>query len=315
MEIREETWGFLQGIVQKKSLSSSENQSPIVLITHIPLYKPEGLCVDGPMTNFNDGFVNSQNFLSKRTSYYLSLCLNPVFVFNGHDHCGCKISHKIRIPSFNPKFNPNIAIPENLINAFSNSSSNFDHSSSHEYASSYDYINMFCSSSLSSLDELAPDWESLFENMFEYNTYPLDDSLSQEVYDEVLFTQEITVRSVMGDYNGASGVFSFNLGNPSFKSSKSILPGIISYKASTFIINNLFPGKSFEITLDSNNFGYHYQETVFVHHVFARIILSLNIITALSFFMIYSLKFLKSIRILFRPTSTYTTNNQPQKYK
>lgn len=58
-----------------------------ILLTHIPLHKPPGYCVDNPDISYSsDGTIIWQNMLSPALSDYLLNQVNPLFVFNGHDH-------------------------------------------------------------------------------------------------------------------------------------------------------------------------------------------------------------------------------------
>jgi len=62
---------------------------------HIPLQKPEGLCVDSPVltTRPHDGAVTEQTMMSPEATGLLLQLLRPQFVFTGHDHEGCEYVH------------------------------------------------------------------------------------------------------------------------------------------------------------------------------------------------------------------------------
>lgn len=74
-----------------------------VLLTHIPLYKPEGVCVDGPFFDYfpdhHGGGIKEQNHLSEGVSgRILEGILGPErsrsgIILNGHDHEGCQTYH------------------------------------------------------------------------------------------------------------------------------------------------------------------------------------------------------------------------------
>lgn len=70
-------------------------KGPVVLLTHIPLHKPEGICVDPPMIRMNSGRVLKQNYLSVETTKMLIKTLKPKWVISGHAHDGCLLEHKI----------------------------------------------------------------------------------------------------------------------------------------------------------------------------------------------------------------------------
>lgn len=79
------------------SLKSNEYDGPTILLTHVPLYKPKGICMDGPYFTFYDSqfknVLREQNHLTEASS---SLVLEKVFnpdydgiIVTGHDHEGC----------------------------------------------------------------------------------------------------------------------------------------------------------------------------------------------------------------------------------
>lgn len=77
----------------------------VILLTHVPLYKPAGICVDPPFFSYfephHGGGIREQNHLSQQSSEKI---LNGLFqlpgshgragiVLNGHDHEGCDTWH------------------------------------------------------------------------------------------------------------------------------------------------------------------------------------------------------------------------------
>lgn len=88
-----------------------DRQSAVIALTHIPLYKEEGICVDGPYLTHKDSGIREQNHLSTDAS---KVFLEGVFgmsprsdaqaagrgrsglVINGHDHEGCDIWHSLQ---------------------------------------------------------------------------------------------------------------------------------------------------------------------------------------------------------------------------
>lgn len=94
--------------LKNKSLIASQ---ATVLLTHLPFWKPEGVCVDGPMMDFFSeeygGGVKSQNFLSDVVSHLLKGWIfgypggddpevkgkSRGVVLTGHDHEGCDTTH------------------------------------------------------------------------------------------------------------------------------------------------------------------------------------------------------------------------------
>ncbi|KQK21380.1 hypothetical protein BRADI_1g60450v3 [Brachypodium distachyon] len=92
---RSSSWEFI------KTLSSESN--PKVLLTHIPLYRPDNTACgphrSSPIINqrvsnaaMGQG-ITYQNYLSKETSDLLLSLLKPVLVLSGHDHDQCTVVH------------------------------------------------------------------------------------------------------------------------------------------------------------------------------------------------------------------------------
>lgn len=98
-EFRLYTWSFLEHL----KASNADFHGSTVLFTHIPFYKREGLCADGPEHKYyvdyerepyKNGKLRSQNHLKHDTSQKV---LDIVFpnankegiILTGHDHVGC----------------------------------------------------------------------------------------------------------------------------------------------------------------------------------------------------------------------------------
>jgi len=73
-----------------------------ILLTHIPLHKPAGVCVDAPYFSYfppsQGGGIQEQNHLSDSTSQLILEGLTKAdsgsaIVLNGHDHEGCDTVH------------------------------------------------------------------------------------------------------------------------------------------------------------------------------------------------------------------------------
>ncbi|RHZ86240.1 hypothetical protein Glove_53g92 [Diversispora epigaea] len=95
-QLRYKTWSFLDELAEERE---QENyQTPLILLMHIPIFKKEGLCVDGPMTVVDEHkFIIEQNHLSYNASKFILTKLKPKFIFAGHDHEGCDITHVIHM--------------------------------------------------------------------------------------------------------------------------------------------------------------------------------------------------------------------------
>ncbi|KAI3324665.1 hypothetical protein HD806DRAFT_51602 [Xylariaceae sp. AK1471] len=108
--LQDDTYAFINAVIHTASAVEFEGHFTIVL-THMPLYKPEGICVDPPFFDFHEsGGVKEQNQLSADASrgflegiYGLSGDPNAPaggtgrrgLILNGHDHEGCDTYHFI----------------------------------------------------------------------------------------------------------------------------------------------------------------------------------------------------------------------------
>lgn len=112
-EMQDETYAFLNSAI---TTSADVDRAALftVVLTHIPLYKEAGICVDSPMFDFFSGKfengVKEQNQLSIDASRGV---LEGIFgmsgrtnvpgqgfgrngvILNGHDHAGCNVYHYI----------------------------------------------------------------------------------------------------------------------------------------------------------------------------------------------------------------------------
>eukprot|EP00246_Nothoceros_aenigmaticus_P011428 TRINITY_DN3107_c0_g2_i1.p1 TRINITY_DN3107_c0_g2~~TRINITY_DN3107_c0_g2_i1.p1 ORF type:complete len:370 (-),score=46.93 TRINITY_DN3107_c0_g2_i1:339-1448(-) len=99
------TWSFIQ------HLSGDASPSPRVLLTHIPLYRPDSSAC-GP--HRASSVINQkirrmpmephrilyQNYLTEETSQALLESLKPMAVFSGHDHDQCETTHVVSGSSY-----------------------------------------------------------------------------------------------------------------------------------------------------------------------------------------------------------------------
>lgn len=100
-EFVEYTWEFLYQLFERKFDGST------VLLTHVPFYKEEGLCYDGPEFRYypegyerepyKAGLLRSQNHIGQETTNkVLNLIFNndkPGIILVGHDHEGCEVTY------------------------------------------------------------------------------------------------------------------------------------------------------------------------------------------------------------------------------
>ena len=110
--LQQDSRGFLDWC--SEDARSSRPEDAVVLLTHIPLYKKEGICVDGPFFSYfpedQSGGISEQNHLTEETS---RLILDGLFmnsrddaeqgaragvIINGHDHEGCHVRHSLSRP-------------------------------------------------------------------------------------------------------------------------------------------------------------------------------------------------------------------------
>ncbi|KAF2186531.1 hypothetical protein K469DRAFT_706518 [Zopfia rhizophila CBS 207.26] len=106
--LQRQTYDFMNHIIAT-SRPVTDKTHATILLTHIPLHKEAGICVDEPFFDFSDGGgVKEQNMLSQHAS---RIILEGIFglsgnknvpgegfgrrgiVLNGHDHEGCDVLH------------------------------------------------------------------------------------------------------------------------------------------------------------------------------------------------------------------------------
>lgn len=97
--LREQSVEFMDNTLCDPDRWNRKNAAT-VLLTHIPLHKETGVCVDGPFFSYfspeHGGGIHEQNHLSEQTSSRILDCLaqnKPSIVLNGHDHEGCDTYH------------------------------------------------------------------------------------------------------------------------------------------------------------------------------------------------------------------------------
>lgn len=120
--VQSETYDYINNlIVNRLEPVESRNSTFTLLLTHVPLHKPEGICVDAPFFDywtytdangvFKSGGLKEQNHLSEHASY--SGILQAIYgmsgnydaaaggkgrnglILTGHDHEGCDTVHYI----------------------------------------------------------------------------------------------------------------------------------------------------------------------------------------------------------------------------
>lgn len=108
-DLQDQTYRFVNDIISTATAVEFRGHAT-VLLTHVPLYKPEGVCVDAPLFTFHDGdgTLKEQNQLSADASRGIvegifGLSGDPSapgagqgrrgVILNGHDHEGCDTYH------------------------------------------------------------------------------------------------------------------------------------------------------------------------------------------------------------------------------
>ncbi|KAL9026183.1 MAG: hypothetical protein Q9196_005112 [Gyalolechia fulgens] len=112
-ELQADTYNFINTII-RTSRPVEDQSAATILLTHVPLQKGEGVCVDGPWFDFYDaesgGALKEQNHLSYNAGkgllegiYGLSGNLDAPhgglgrsgIILTGHDHEGCDVYHHL----------------------------------------------------------------------------------------------------------------------------------------------------------------------------------------------------------------------------
>ncbi|XP_010462279.1 PREDICTED: uncharacterized protein C630.12 [Camelina sativa] len=97
-DLASEVWKFVQNV------STDAQSHPRVLLTHIPLYRPDqtpcgphrGVSVIDQRfwRHFQDQEVIYQNYVTSESSKKLLELIKPILVLSGHDHDQCTVTHK-----------------------------------------------------------------------------------------------------------------------------------------------------------------------------------------------------------------------------
>ncbi|KAI5780014.1 hypothetical protein EDC01DRAFT_695341 [Geopyxis carbonaria] len=106
--LADDAYGLIDRALKNKSLSATQAS---ILLTHLPFWKPDGVCVDGPEVKYFEerygGGIRSQNFISEVVSNLLKGWIfgypsgddfetrrkSRGVVMTGHDHEGCDVTH------------------------------------------------------------------------------------------------------------------------------------------------------------------------------------------------------------------------------
>jgi hypothetical protein len=120
-DLQHASYDFINSVISSRSRPVEDRSSFTLLLTHLPLHKPAGVCVDAPYFDFFDfddaegrfkaGGVKEQNHLSDHGSRHgvlegiFGMSHNPNaagggkgrngLILTGHDHEGCDVWHHI----------------------------------------------------------------------------------------------------------------------------------------------------------------------------------------------------------------------------
>lgn len=86
-----EAWKHLEHLAHERRVHP---RKPLLLLTHIPLWKAEGSCMDVPSITMQRHAVAEQNTLSRNATAFILDHIRPSMVFSGHDHEGCEYTHR-----------------------------------------------------------------------------------------------------------------------------------------------------------------------------------------------------------------------------
>ncbi|PSN65300.1 hypothetical protein BS50DRAFT_55043 [Corynespora cassiicola Philippines] len=208
-ELQRETYDFLNYLVTS-SRPVEDKTHATILLTHIPLLKEPGICVDSPYFDFFESGqgVREQNMLS---DYASKVVLESIFglsqnhevdgqgfgrrgiIIDGHDHEGCDVLHWIKqpgIPSRCPEDAQSIQLTasESVVDLLASG----NHTDSDASDSQPE-------------EPWSPKWEAL-----RYPHPPLMTAPNGECVElqHVPSMREITLRSMMGDFSGYAGFLS-----------------------------------------------------------------------------------------------------------
>ncbi|KAJ2894894.1 hypothetical protein IWW38_002450, partial [Coemansia aciculifera] len=217
-QYRQQAWKFVQQLVTERQ---KHPDIPLILFSHVPLHKPAGACVDSPRIIYRKGFVQYQDYLSPSTSAFLLHCLAPTFVLSGHDHNGCRAAHSTKAIAAQ-------AIPLGSTGKTLLSSSDL------------------CALTLDELDE----FQSEIEEFARQTIAPATgfNGTGTAEWD----TLEVTVRSAMGEFDGAAGIFDISA----------------SRRHSSAPRHARASGRAVEAR--ANGYEYHYREVLLGNHIAIR---------------------------------------------
>lgn len=226
-DVQQRTYSYLNGLINSRTDPVEDrNTTFILLLTHVPLHKPEGTCVDAPFFDFWDfedadgafkqGGLKEQNHLSEHASH--SGVLQALFgmsgnsdapvggkgrnglILNGHDHAGCDVVHYIERLTTERLQEPQFS--ERAISGDGNDSEPM-------------VAKLF--SDMNSEPEVSWSWASTRTELYQQPKTQVgtNEEGLQSTSEFITSIREVTLRSMMGEYSGNAGLLSmwydFNL--------------------------------------------------------------------------------------------------------
>ncbi|KAK5105446.1 hypothetical protein LTS08_001723 [Lithohypha guttulata] len=215
--VQAETYSYINSLITSRlDPVEARNTTFTLLLTHVPLHKPEGVCVDAPLFEFWDhddsvgafkhGGLKEQNHLSEHTSHagvlqgLFGMSGNPDaaaggkgrngLVLTGHDHEGCDVVHYIE------RYEENAASV-----TLSSSDADSQHTGDAQQHTDTDHN-----------DDAQPtetwSWKSVRTSNYLQQKPDVLGSYKGKDTDIVASVREITLRSMMGEYSGNAGLLS-----------------------------------------------------------------------------------------------------------
>lgn len=239
-DLQRDTYTFINHVITT-SRSVTDKSHTTVLLTHIPLHKAPGVCVDSPLFHFFDhGGVKEQNMLSEHAS---KIVLESIFglskdphaegegfgrrgiIVNGHDHAGCDVLHytaqidregtcpeglgqeDMYLPPEEPNTQLDIPTGEVLQDSIAANDTLADpQAESQSELSDSDAPPEPAPESESESDSpSAPTWRA---QRFPHRPYEATSDGTCIALDEVPRIREVTLRSMMGEFSGYAGFLS-----------------------------------------------------------------------------------------------------------
>lgn len=220
-DLQADTYAFMNHIVAT-SRPVTDKTHATILLTHIPLHKEPGVCVDSPYFDYFEGGhgVREQNMLSDHGS---KIVLESIFglnansdadgrgmgrrgiVINGHDHEGCDVVHYIRQPRVGNTCNPDEIAPQD---AYWPTHMSNDTDASIPDAFPEDALSATPNETTPSATPDPPHdhgWKARRFPALPYDVTP-DNACTHIPSSPHL--REITLRSMMGDFSGYAGFLS-----------------------------------------------------------------------------------------------------------